>query len=169
LSSVIQSEIFNRFLVARSELGRERVLLGDVVRLGGSHSLFVVEDPGAEQPRLDSGDIHLTGPMLGPKMKASAGRPRELEIEATASLGLSDEALSELGRSAPGTRRDLVLRPEEIRHEVAAEDGSLTLDFTLPAGAYATLVVRAFTRRDLWPVSEGDKSGARGRMDHVED
>ena len=169
LSSVIQSEIFNRFTVARSELGRERLLAGDVVRLGSGHSLFVVEDADAEQHRLDAGDIHLTGPMLGPKMKASSGRPRQLEIDAAASLGLSEAALAQLGRSAPGTRRDLVLRPAEMRHEINAADGSLTLDFTLPAGAYASLVVRACTRRDPWCDSDRDKSEASGRMEHVDD
>ena len=168
LSSVIQSEIFNRFSMARSELGRDRVLAGDVVRLEGSHSLFVVENAESEQRRLDAGDIHLTGPMLGPKMRASSGRPHELEIEASTSLGLSDEALAELGRSAPGTRRDLVLRPAEMRHELEP-DGSLILDFALPAGAYASLVVRAFTRRDPWPVSDGDNSAPSGRMEHVDD
>jgi len=156
LSSVIQSEIFNRFSMARTELGRERLLAGDVVRLEGSHSLFEVLQVEAEQPRLEAGDIHITGPMPGPKMKSSSGRPRELELEASASLGLSDDQLSDLGRSAPGTRRDLVLRPTEVRHEFS-DDGSLILDFTLPAGAYASLVIRAFTRRDPWLAAGADK------------
>lgn len=168
LCSVIQSEIFNRFLIARSELGRHRVLAGDVARLEGSHSLFLVDDPETEQPRLDAGDIHLTGPMVGPKMRPSSGRPHELEIEASMSLGLTEEALVELGRSAPGTRRDLVLRPTEMRHELEP-DGSLILDFTLPAGAYASLIVRAFTRRDPWPLSDEDNATGSGTMEQVDD
>jgi len=127
-----------------------------------------VDDAENEQRRLHDGDIHLTGPMLGPKMRASSGRPHELEIDASTSLGLSEEGLAELGRSAPGTRRDLVLRPSEMRHELEP-DGSLILDFTLPAGAYASLVVRAFTRRDPWPLSVEDNSAASGTMEHGDD
>jgi len=149
LSSVIQSEIFNRYLTLRSELGRDRLLPGDVVRLEGSRALFVVEDAEREAARLAAGDIHLTGPMLGPKMKERQGRPRELEVAVTESLGLGAPALSVLGRSAPGTRRDLILRPEALDWR-AAEDGSLSVEFTLPAGAYASLIIRALTRQDPW-------------------
>jgi tRNA pseudouridine13 synthase len=149
LASVIQSEIFNRYLSARTELSRERVLAGDVVRLEGSRSVFVVEDVEREQPRLTARDIHLTGPMIGPKMKESTGRPLELERAAVASVGLDAQLLDALGRSAPGTRRDLLLWPSDLRHE-AGEAGSLIVEFTLPAGAYASLVIRCLTRQDPW-------------------
>jgi tRNA pseudouridine13 synthase len=149
LASVLQSEIFNRYLTARSELSRERVVLGDVVRLEGSRSLFLVENEESEQPRLVKRDIHLTGPMVGPKMKESAGRPHELERAAIASIGLTDALLDALGRSAPGTRRDLLLWPGELRHELG-DDGSLSVEFTLPSGAYASLVIRCLTRQDPW-------------------
>jgi len=155
LSSVIQSEIFNRYLTLRSELGRDRLLPGDVVRLEGSRALFVVEDAEREAARLAARDIHLTGPMLGPKMKESQGRPRELEVAVTESLGLGPAALSALGRSAPGTRRDLILRPEALDWR-AAEDGSLTVEFNLPAGAYASLIIRALTRQDPWLGASGE-------------
>jgi tRNA pseudouridine13 synthase len=149
LASVLQSEIFNRYLTARTELSRERVVLGDVVRLEGSRSLFLVENEESEQPRLVKRDIHLTGPMVGPKMKESAGRPHELERAAIASIGLTDALLEALGRSAPGTRRDLLLWPGELRHELG-DDGSLSVEFTLPSGAYASLVIRCLTRQDPW-------------------
>jgi tRNA pseudouridine13 synthase len=149
LASVIQSEIFNRYLSARTELSRERVLEGDVVRLEGSRSVFVVEDVEREQPRLMARDIHLTGPMIGPKMKESTGRPQELESAAISSVGLDARLLDALARSAPGTRRDLLLWPSELRHE-AGEGGSLIVEFTLPAGAYASLVIRCLTRQDPW-------------------
>jgi tRNA pseudouridine13 synthase len=160
LASVIQSEIFNRYLILRSELGRQRLLAGDVVRLQGSRAVFVVEDPEKEAPRLAAGDIHLTGPLVGPKMKASAGEPLELERAVLASLGLGEDGLRELGRSAPGTRRDLVLRPQGLTWQPdAAAQGSLVVEFGLPAGAYASLVIRALTRQDPWNGAnpEGDE------------
>ncbi len=151
LASVIQSELFNRYLIARSELGRERLLAGDVVRLEGSRAVFVIEDPEREAPRLEAGDIHLTGPITGPKMKQSQGRPLELERAAAASLGLDEALLRELGRSAPGTRRDLLLRPASLSwsFEEAGGTQALIVEFGLPAGAYASLVIRALTRQEF--------------------
>jgi tRNA pseudouridine13 synthase len=149
MASVIQSEIFNRYVVARLAFGRDRLLPGEVVRLTGSRAVFIVEDAEKEQPRLDSGDIHLTGPLVGPKMKESVGQPHELEQASVAALGLDTAALAALGRAAPGTRRDLLLHPEDLSY-AWREDGSVDVAFTLPAGAYASLVVRALTRQNPW-------------------
>lgn len=149
MASVIQSEIFNRYVTARLELGRDQALLGDVMRLEGGRAVFTVEDLEQEQARLTAREICLTGPMVGPKMKTGHGRPHELELAATQSLGLDGELLKALGRSAPGTRRDLLLWPSELRHEPSG-DGSLVVEFILPAGAYASLVIRALTRNSPW-------------------
>ena len=168
LASVIQSEIFNRYASARLELSRDQVLAGDVVRLEGSRSLFLVEDIAREQPRLLAGDIRLTGPMVGPKMKESEGQPLELTRAAIHSVGLNENALRELGRSAPGTRRDLLLWPADLRHE-GGEDGSLVVEFSLPAGAYATLVVRALTRQDPWADSDREPLAEEVMAEHAGD
>lgn len=143
--SVIQAEVFNRYLDRRSELGLDRLLAGEVVRLDGSSSVFVVEDPERELPRLGSGDIHLTGPMPGPKMKQGFGIPAELEATAKREAGLSVELEERLGALVDGTRRDLVLVPKELSVRALAP-GSLELAFVLPAGGYATQLVRELTR-----------------------
>lgn len=144
-ASVLQAEAFNRYTTKRLELGADRLLAGEVVRLAGAGASFVVTDPAVEQPRLDARDLCLTGPMPGPKMRAAAAAALELETAVLAELGLTDLALRELGRHAPGTRRDLLVTVEEPR---VSEDGErLVLEFGLPAGSYATGVVRELTRR----------------------
>lgn len=143
--SVIQSEIFDRYLTARAELGLGRLLAGEVVRLDGSGSVFVVEEPERELPRLRSGDIHLTGPMIGQKTRAARGEPLELEQRITAELGLDETLLSLLARHAPGTRRDLVVPLAELELRPRGAD-QLELAFFLPAGSYATQLVRELTR-----------------------
>jgi tRNA pseudouridine13 synthase len=155
LASVIQSEVFNRYTMARLARGRDRVLVGDVLRFRDGRTSFIAEDAEREQPRLERGEVRLTGPMVGPKMKASAGEPHQLELEALGSLGLDEAALAALGRFAPGTRRDLLLWPSELAHEPAGE-GALRLSFSLPAGAYATLVIRTLTRQD--PFGDGRRA-----------
>jgi tRNA pseudouridine13 synthase len=142
--SVIQSQIFNRYLGLRLELGTRRLLNGEVVRLDGSNSLFVVADPEGEQPRLIARDIHPTGPMIGPKMKPAEREALELERRAAEMLGLSSAARERLDRLAPGTRRDLIVWPEGL--EIEAAGAGLVLSFTLPSGSYATQLIREFTR-----------------------
>jgi tRNA pseudouridine13 synthase len=143
--SVIQSEIFNRYLALRLELGTRLLVDGEVVRLDGSNSMFVVTDPEREQPRLLARDIHPTGPMIGPKMKTAERAALELEQRAADDLGLSPAARERLDRLAPGTRRDLIVWPGDLTIGVA-EDNGLLLEFSLPSGSYATQLIREFTR-----------------------
>jgi tRNA pseudouridine13 synthase len=147
-SSVVQSELFNRYLTARAELGLGRLLAGEVVRLDGSGSLFRVEDPEREAPRLAARDIHPTGPMIGPKSREPAGEPLELEQRIAAELGLDERMLAALFRHAPGARRDLVVFPGDL--ELAPlESNRLELAFFLPSGSYATELVRQLTGEPL--------------------
>jgi tRNA pseudouridine13 synthase len=143
-ASVIQSEVFNRYLTARAELGLDRLIEGDVVRLDGSASVFAVEDPEREQPRLAARDIHLTGPLPGPKTRAAHGRALELENRILGELGLDEQRLSSLARHAPGARRDLVVVPEGLALG-PLEGDRLEVEFFLPSGSYATELLRRLT------------------------
>jgi tRNA pseudouridine13 synthase len=167
LASVIQSEIFNRYAMARTELGRGQLLVGDVVRFRDGRVVFTVEDAEREQERLGRGELRLTGPMVGPKMKQSTGEPLRLELEAIASVGLDEAGLRALARWAPGTRRDLLLWPAGLAAE-PAPDGSVTVSFSLPAGAYASLVIRTFTRQDPWSGAEPDAAAETAGVDEGE-
>lgn len=142
--SVIQAEVFNRYLNARLDLGLDRVLPGEVVRLEGSGKMFLVEDAERETPRWLERDIHLTGPITGPKMKPAAAEAAELERRACESLGLDEELLQRLGRVVPGTRRDLLVQASDCRCHV--DGAQVVFEFTLPSGAYATQWVGEFTR-----------------------
>ena len=143
--SVIQAEIFNRYVALRLPLGRDKLLVGEVVRLDGNRRVFVVEQPEAELERLLTGDVHLTGPILGPKAKPAEGVAKELEEQVLAELGLEPAQMETLGRFAPGSRRDVVVPLDSLSVE-GRGPGGLTLKFFLPAGSYATQVVREFTR-----------------------
>lgn len=144
-ASVLQAEVFNRYAMLRLGEDLDSPLAGEVVRLSGSRAVFVVLEPEAEALRWRASDILPTGPIFGPKMKAARGRPSELEQAALSALGLDGQALSQVARFADGTRRDLFVHPAEV---ALLEDGpaSLVLSFFLPAGSYATLLVRELTR-----------------------
>jgi len=153
-ASALQSEIFNRYATRRLTLGRERLVLGEVVRLSGAGASFVVEDVEREMPRHAAKDLCLTGPMPGPKMRAATADAARLEAEITAELGLSEAALGELARHAPGTRRDLLVIPGSW--SVSEEPERLRVAFELPSGSYATVLVRELTRAiEAGPRSDG--------------
>lgn len=156
-ASVVQAEVFNRYATKRLEAGVERLLSGEVVRLAGAGASFVVKDVEAEAPRLAARDLCLTGPMPGPKMRAAEAAASELEASVLAELGLGEAALKELGRHAPGTRRDLLVPLEDAK--VSEETDRLVLEFGLPAGSYATGVVRELTRAASGADTERHDSG----------
>lgn len=145
--SVVQAELFNRYLSARVALGARQLIEGEIVRLEGSGAMFRVDDLAKEQPRFDARDLHLTGPLLGPKMRPAAATALALEQRLTAELGLDEAMLGALGQHAPGARRDLFapLADLELREVTGESQRALALSFTLPAGGYATEVLRQLT------------------------
>jgi tRNA pseudouridine13 synthase len=152
--SVVQSELFNRYLTARLALGTGQLLSGEVVRLEGAGAMFRVDDVEKEQPRLVARDLHLTGPMLGPKMRPAAADALALEQRLTCELGLDEAMLGALGREAPGTRRDLFAPLDLSIEQVSSRaEPALRLSFTLPAGGYATEVLRQLTHEPFLTAS----------------
>lgn len=160
-TSVIQSEVFNRVLQARAERDQFHVLLGDVMRLDGSRSVFPAEDVAATQQRLVEGDVHLTGPIFGPRAPQPAEVAATLENACIAAIGLSDEAIKRLGQNGAGTRRDLRVYLPDLAVE-REDDGTYLCRFTLKSGSYATNVIRHLLRQP-WSVS-GDTRGAASEL-----
>lgn len=153
--SVIQAEVFNRYFSARRALGLDHLISGEVVRLDQAGAMFSVEDTERENPRLTSGDIHLTGPIFGPKARPTAADAAALELEIIEQLGLNAEAREKLARMAPGTRRDLIAPIPDLELRWAAV-GRLEVEFSLPSGSYATEVIRQFTRSPFL-IDEADR------------
>ena len=150
--SVIQSEFFNRYLTARIRDTTDELLEGEVVRLTNTGSYFVVEDVDRELPRKRAGDLILTGMLPGGKTLRSKAQAAELEREVQRQMGLSDAQMDALGRAAPGARRDLMVAPEDLTCEANANQ--IILGFSLPAGGYATQVLREFNEAD-WMFPRG--------------
>jgi tRNA pseudouridine13 synthase len=137
LVSALQSELFNDWLRARVADGLyARVIAGDILhkRSGGQ---FTCEDPATDEPRLLAGELCVTGPMFGARMRkppdGSDAAAREAAILAGA--GLAADAIDE------GTRRDASIEVQAGTVEPVGED-SIEVCFTLPGGAYATTVMR---------------------------
>jgi tRNA pseudouridine13 synthase len=139
--SATRSFLFNEVLSRRVGDGTWRTLIpGDVLMLEGSHSVFKSKGQAADElvSRLAAGDVHVTGPLYGKGLPMVEDAACDLE-EATFSCYPEFAA----GLSAAGLkpeRRALRVIPGEPQWRF--EDDNLILDFTLPAGSYATAVVR---------------------------
>lgn len=145
-TSVIQSEVFNRYLVIRHEAQSQlTATVGDVMRLDGNRSVFVCEDADEGERRRQEYDIHITGPIFGPKAKSPHTVPKSWERKAIHDLRISEDAIGRLARNGQGTRRDVLLRISDLKW-VRVDESAIQLEFTLPSGSYATQVIREFIR-----------------------
>lgn len=141
LLSAARSLIFNEVLSERVQAGNwDRLLTGDVMMLDGSRSVFR-SDPadGALPGRLAAGDVHPTGPLWGRGDPPTAGEVHALEDGVVQKHGALARGLESAGVDA--ARRALRLPVRELAWE-QPDAHTLVLRFFLPAGAYATTVLR---------------------------
>jgi tRNA pseudouridine13 synthase len=147
LLSAARSQLFNEVLAARVQRGDwDQVLAGDVWMLEGSHSIFGPEAATAEiEARLARGDIHPTGPLWGDGALRSAEAAAELEQAAAAAYAGLARGLEKAGLAQE--RRSLRLLAQES--SFAWEGDALVVSFALPAGCYATTLLRELAVFDL--------------------
>jgi tRNA pseudouridine13 synthase len=133
----LQSLLFNRYLSLRYGRGLyDALLTGDVAKKHDTGGMFTVEDGEGESPRAKALEVSATGPLYGRKVMPALGPSRDLEDEVLAHYGLSWESFKDRKGSRRITRvalTDLAVLPEE--------DG-FRLEFMLPKGSFATVVLR---------------------------
>ncbi len=145
--SAAQSWLFNQVLAERLRDGMlDRVLLGDVMQVRESGGLFVVQDVAAEQRRFAVRETVVTGPMFGPKMKPTDGEPAAREQRVLDAAQLTPDAFRRFGHLTDGTRRPMLIWPDDL--QVNSTPEGLLFEFSLPSGAYATVLLREFMKRD---------------------
>lgn len=140
--SAVQSELFNQALAARMQEGLlDTVLQGDVMEVVASGGKFLAEEASTEQPRFDAYETVTTGPMFGPKMRQPTDEPAAREAAILTAAGLTPESFHGFGDELSGTRRPYLIRPGELTCHME-DPTTLRLQFTLPAGVYATTLLR---------------------------
>ncbi|XOV77270.1 MAG: tRNA pseudouridine(13) synthase TruD [Phycisphaerales bacterium] len=162
-----QSAIFNRVLARRlsehaesEDPGSALTMLrpGDIAFKHDNHAMFRVDDATAADPetpeRIKRREISPTGPMFGIRTMLCDGKSAEVEREEFEKEGVPMEALEKvvktLGESVAGTRRPLrtLVTDPEVEGGVDENGHFIRCAFDLPAGSFATMLVRELLKSD---------------------
>jgi tRNA pseudouridine13 synthase len=136
LLSSYSSLLFNFTLKKRMEQHLfTKLLPGDIAKKHDTGGIFLVSDPEKEQPRADRLEISATGPIWGKKMKRAGDAAAALEEKILSSQGLTPDVF----RKQPGSRRSLRIALKEVN--LSQEKEGLRLEFFLPKGSYATVLL----------------------------
>jgi tRNA pseudouridine13 synthase len=178
-----QSAIFNRVLARRlaeqtdgAEPGAmlSTIRAGDIAFKHDNHAMFRVDEDTAADPetaeRIRRREISPTGPMFGVKTMLCDGPSAEFEREEfereEVSMAELEHAVKTLGDSVAGTRRPMrtLVGDPEIEGGVDQHGHYIRCAFDLPAGSFATMLVRELLKSDRiecrQPLSFSDTSGA---------
>ena len=146
--SAAQSALFNRCLARRMQDGfLRRVLLGDVMMKWPFGGMFVAREIETEQGRFDRREIVTAGPMFGRKMFAGEDEAARREADVLTEAELSRQAFTGFGKLLSGTRRHNLIYLDDLTAVV--EPDGVRLTFTLPAGSYATILLREISKSEV--------------------
>lgn len=148
--SALQSRLFNDVLCRRIDT-IDQLMDGDIAYKHDNGACFRVESAAVEQPRCDAFQISPTGPIVGHRLTLPAGQPLQIEQEAIEALGLTPGHFKQKGPyQAKGARRPLRVRPTDTNLEggVDQHGAFIMVAFTLPAGAFATVLLRELMKVD---------------------
>ncbi len=144
--SAYQSYLFNRLLLDRLE-GLDELVCGDLAFLHHNGRVFSVDDPAAEAERLEAFEISPSGPVFGYQGMLAGGAPGEAEAALVAAESLDlDLFKMKGGLRSRGSRRPYRFQILDPSMDLTGEDA--LLNFTLPKGSYATLVLRELTKNE---------------------
>jgi tRNA pseudouridine13 synthase len=152
LLSTARSYLFNRVLAARVADGSwQRAQVGDLLAFTDSRSFFPAGDAECSDPRLAILDLHPTGPQWGAGPSPAGGAAAELENR------IADEHASLrdwLVRAGMEHERRILRLPIDRLTWHYPEPDILQLEFVLPPGCFATVLVRELV--DLVSVGHTD-------------
>ena len=152
LLSAARSYLFNRVLAERVAAGTwNQALPGDLLAFTDSRSFFPAGEAECQDPRLAILDLHPTGPLWGAGASTAAGVAQALEQNLAARESVLVDWLAEAGMTHE--RRILRLPIGGLSWHYPEPD-ILQLEFVLPAGCFATVLVRELV--DLLPAGQTD-------------
>lgn len=137
--SAARSWIFNQVLSQRVRAQNWNTHLpGDVLMLDGRSACFADDNSADIATRLQTLDIHPTGPLWGRGTSMAQADCLQLENTIAQQFPVFCSGLEKAGMDQE--RRALRLRVKDLQWRI--DNDVLQLSFALPAGSYATMVLR---------------------------
>ncbi len=147
--SSLQSAVFNRVLDRRlDDETLTRFIEGDLAWKHGNGAVFAVTADELSKPeltqRIEAGEVSPSGPLWGRGMTRAAGAVEAVERGALADVGLTEADLQREPARLKGARRPLRVPLHNPATDAGADEHGpyIRVAFDLPAGAYATVVLR---------------------------
>ncbi len=138
--STLQSALFNAWLGARVRSGTlATAIAGDVMRKEETGGMFDCENAEIDGPRVTAWEISPTGPMFGSRMRPATLDEKAVEDALLSQWGVTPAHFERAKKFGEGTRRAARVRPDAFR--MNREGADLMLEFELPKGSYATVLV----------------------------
>lgn len=144
--SAARSLLFNHYLEQRVQMHCWHTAVpGDVLLLDNSRSYFVLQEMDASiEQRLADFDIHPSGPLWGRGRLATQDQALAMESALAQTYPSFCHGLEHVGLEQE--RRALRLPVRELQWQLHDAERCLELSFFLPAGGYATSVLREIVR-----------------------
>ncbi|QSA95868.1 tRNA pseudouridine(13) synthase TruD [Methylococcus sp. EFPC2] len=138
--SAARSYLFNAVLARRVDEGTwNRAISGDVFMFSDSHSFFKDEVTAEIVARVESLALHPSGPLAGRGESPADADALTIEQAVAERYRSLSEGLARIGMEV--SRRPLRLTVDDFEWALLPEN-ALRVAFILPAGAYATAVLR---------------------------
>ena len=139
--SAARSYLFNRVISARITDGlQSSPILGDCVQFVKNRSFFPLPDLSEQtRQRLTDREVCLTAPLWGAGELTSCNNAKQYELDCLKEFAEIQQGLAKEGLKQE--RRPLLLVPEQFESHWLDEQ-SVRIEFYLPAGCYATSVIR---------------------------
>jgi len=146
--SAARSYLFNQILAIRvTQQTWNKTLAGDTYLFDGSHSCFKTDQPDAELiKRVDAKEIHPSGALWGKGEVRVSSEAWALEESVIRTYPQLVQGL--IANAVENDRRALRVNINDLEWQFNGE-GVLVLSFTLPAGSYATSVLRELIVLDV--------------------
>lgn len=152
LLSSARSLLFNRMLAQRVAAGSwNRAVPGDALSFTRSRSFFMAGDAECNDPRLAELDLHPTAALWGEGELPVQGEIRALELAVAAA---EPDLCRWLEQAGLKQERRIVRLPVQNLSWSWPQADCLHLEFVLPTGCFATVVVRELV--ELMPVEGAD-------------
>ncbi len=142
--SAARSLIFNTMIDERIKNNQfDQLTDGDVCMLAGTQSVFIADEvDDSIRKRFSEKDIDITAPMWGAGELMSTKQIQVFEQSIGSQFQAFCDGLAKFGLKQERRRIRLCVDNANITVTKDGENNTVVLDFSLPAGSYATTVIR---------------------------